>query len=135
VPDGLAPGSPGSPGTFEVEGDSLFFTPRFPFVDGARYVLVVDGERWVLERPSRAGLQSTEVETIYPTASIVPLNLLKLYVAFSAPMSEGTALRAVSVRRASDGQPVDGVFLPMDPELWDPRRTRVTTTDSPSRSG
>jgi hypothetical protein len=39
----------------------------------------------------------------------------------------------VSVRRASDGQPVDGVFLPMDPELWDPRRTRVTMLLDPGR--
>ncbi len=63
----------------------------------------------------------------------MPLNLLKLYLLFSAPMSEGRALQAVTVRRASDGEPVEGVFLPMEPELWDPRRTRLTMLLDPGR--
>lgn len=132
-PDGLAAGSPGSPGTFELEGDSLYFTPRFPFGGGTRYVVVADGEIWPLDRPPRASLPTTEVAAIRPSAPVIPLNLLKLYVLFSARMSEGWALRAVQMSRASDGKVVEGVFLPMEPELWDPRRMRLTMLLDPGR--
>jgi hypothetical protein len=132
LPDGLAAEGAGTPGAFEVEDGTLFFTPRFPFVDGASYVLVVDGERWPLERPSAPGEPTTEVAAIHPAASVVPVNLLKLYLLFSAPMSEGSALRAVSVRTA-DGEPLEGVFLPMEPELWNSRRTRLTMLLDPGR--
>jgi len=96
-------------------------------------VVVVDGESWPLDRPPRASLPSTDVAAIYPTAPVIPLNQLKLYLHFSAPMSEGWAGRAVSVSRASDGRDVEGVFLPMEPELWDRRRMRLTMLLDPGR--
>ena len=122
-------------GRFEVVGDDdIRFIPRFPFVAGTPYSLLVDGAEVarVVAPPARAA-ESTHVVAIYPTAREVPLNLLKVYIRFSAPMSEGWAARAVQVHRADDGQPLEGVFLPAEPELWDPGRRRLTLLLDPGR--
>jgi hypothetical protein len=112
----------------------LRFVPRFPLRHGVRYTLLVDG----LEVASTAVAPSmaaarTRVTAIYPTAARVPLNLLKIYLQFSAPMSEGLAQARVHVHRADSGQVLGGVFLPMEPELWDPGRTRLTLLLDPGR--
>jgi hypothetical protein len=121
-------------GRFEMDGDAVCFITRFAFLPGTSYsLMVVDSEVGSLVRPARAGPASTRVVAIYPTAERVPLNLLKVYVHFSAPMSEGESSRCVSVRRADTGEALDGVFLPMDPELWDSRRRRLTLLLDPGR--
>ena len=70
---------------------------------------------------------------MYPTADEVPVNLLKIYVHFSDRMSEGWAKRAVRVRRGDNDEPLDDVFLPMEPELWDSERCRLTLLLDPGR--
>ena len=70
---------------------------------------------------------------IYPTASTIPRNQLKLYVEFSAPMSEGEVARRVGIRLAATGEPIDAAFLPMEPELWDRAHARVTILFDPAR--
>jgi hypothetical protein len=121
-------------GRFEIDGDSVCFVPRFAFLPATTYSLIVDDtEVGSLVRPARTSPATTEVVAIYPSAASVPLNLLKVYVHFSAPMSEGESVRAVSVRRADTGEQLDGVFLPMDPELWDSGRRRLTLLLDPGR--
>jgi hypothetical protein len=130
-------------GHFAVKHDTVWFRPRFPFLGGHTYALLVaDGsarwhdegaERWTLRRPRRLGVESTLVVAIHPTADEVPLNLLKLYVEFSAPMSEGCAQASISIRRAGDRTPIDFVFAPMEPELWDPAHRRLTVLLDPGR--
>ena len=61
------------------------------------------------------------------------MNLLRVYVHFSAPMSEGWAARAITVRRADTGERLDDVFLPTESELWDAGRTRLTMLLDPGR--
>ena len=70
---------------------------------------------------------------IYPTAAELPVNLLRVYVHFSAPMSEGWAARAIRVSREDTGETLDDVFLPPEPELWDPERKRLTMLLDPGR--
>ena len=48
-------------------------------------------------------------------------------------MSEGYAREAIRVRRADGGEVIGGVFLDMDPELWDPERRRLTLLLDPGR--
>ena len=131
---------PAIAGTFTMDGDSVVFAPRFPFVDGVEYSLLVDREGeptgpevWTIERPAPALNPTARVTAICPTAVEVPVNLLKVYIHFSAPMSEGWAGRAVKVRREQTGQILDGVFLPPEPELWDPERRRLTMLLDPGR--
>ncbi len=69
---------------------------------------------------------------IWPTAAQVPRNLLRLYVLFSAPMSEGYA--AGHIRILDDaGQPMAGALLPAADELWDADRHRITVLLDPAR--
>lgn len=146
-------------GRFELEDDAICFIPRFPFVDGTSYSLLVEStlgktarrplsptlpgeggrgmlshfEAFTIQRPARNTTPATRVVAIYPSADELPVNQLKLYVHFSRPMSEGWALRAVHVRRADTGEPLEGVFLSMEPELWDPQRQRLTLLLDPGR--
>lgn len=121
-------------GTFEREGDALIFTPRFLFVEGVRYTLLVDGEPVAsLVRPTAPAPAITTVTGIFPTGGSVPVNLLRMYVQFSAPMSEGCVSRAVTVSAADTGEPLLHTLLDMTPELWDPARTRLTLLFDPGR--
>ena len=130
-------------GRFEIAGDTIFFVPRFPFLAGIRYSLLVEPEQsengvdapevWTIERPADPGTPATDVTAIYPTADKLPVNQLRLYVHFSGPMSEGQAARAVHVRRADNQKLLEGVFLAMEPELWDPGHRRLTLLLDPGR--
>lgn len=129
-------------GRFELDGDAVCFVPRFPFVDGTSYSLLVDSnpdeggsdlEVWTVKRPARASAPTTDVVAIYPSSDELPVNLLKLYVHFSGPMSEGWAARAVRVRRGDNGEPLEHVFVAMEPELWDRERRRLTLLLDPGR--
>ena len=129
-------------GSFEIDGDVVYFTPRFPFQDGMRYSLLVDPVNvpaaggppgvWTIKRPSAEGAPTTAVLAIYPSAEVLPVNHLRFYVHFSAPMSEDGAARAVQLHRADNGQPLAGVFRE-GPELWDGARRRLTFLLDPAR--
>ena len=84
-------------------------------------------------RPLPDAVFTTEVVAIYPTAAELPVNLLRVYVHFSASMSEGWAARAIRVTREDTGETLDDVFLPPEPELWDPERKRLTMLLDPGR--
>ena len=127
-------------GRFSVDMDSVCFLPRFPFMDGVGYSFLVGAggwfdspEVWTIQRPLTPSAPATEVVAIYPSAAEVPVNLLKVYVHFSGPMSEGWADRAVRVCREDTGEALEGAFLPPDPELWDPARRRLTMLLDPGR--
>ena len=119
-------------------------SPAFPFVAGASYSLVArpSSSQRVritapaivhIRRPANEAEPTAFVSGIYPDVAAVPVNLLKFYVQFSEPMSEGRAQRAIRVCRDDTGQPLEGVFVPMDPELWDPARQRMTLLLDPAR--
>ena len=127
-------------GHFTAEQDAVFFVPRFPFMEGTEYSLVVGLDRqqekpevWAILRPATPRAPATEVMAIYPTAAELPVNLLRIYVHFSGPMSEGWANRAIKVCREDTGAILEAVFLPPDPELWDSDRRRLTMLLDPGR--
>ena len=124
-------------GRFAVEGQAVRFTPALPFVAGMDYAVVErgPGEARVrhITRPARQAAADTAVAGIYPTAATVPLNLLKIYVQFSGPMSEGRAARAVEVVREDTGARLEDVFHQGRSELWDPERRRLTLLLDPGR--
>ncbi|HWD23944.1 MAG TPA: hypothetical protein VG368_00625, partial [Acidimicrobiales bacterium] len=115
------------------EGDELCFVPRFAFVEGTTYAVVVEGvTAALLLRPRPRRPATTEVLEIYPTTTEVPCNLLRLYVRFSAPMSEGYAARHLRLVDGA-GNAMVGALLPMEHELWDGRRSRLTVLLDPAR--
>jgi hypothetical protein len=115
------------------DGKDLCFVPRFGFVDRTTYTVLVEGVaaavlvcRWP-DRPS-----TTEVLDIHPTATRVPRNLLRFYVRFSAPMSEGCATRNVHLVDDA-GDAMVGALLPTEHELWDAAHRRLTVLLDPAR--
>jgi hypothetical protein len=126
-------GLPAMAGQIVAAGDDLCFVPRFALVEGTTYSVLVNGvETRRLRRPLSAAPPTTEVLEIYPTAGEVPRNLLRLYVKFSAPMSEGQALQHVDALDGA-GEPIVGAILPGEYELWDAAHTRLTILFDPAR--
>ncbi|GAA5186064.1 hypothetical protein GCM10023322_31470 [Rugosimonospora acidiphila] len=125
--------APPMAGQLVRDGTGLCFIPRFPFVAGTAYAVAVNGVRVAdLVRPRPPDAASTGVLVIYPTARVVPRNLLRFYVWFTAPMSEGEAARRV--RLVNDaGEELPDALLPMEYELWDPERRRLTVLMEPAR--
>jgi hypothetical protein len=116
----------------------LRFRPRFPLEPGVTYraVLRPPGAATVsadfaLPKAS-AGMPSTVVARVAPAADVLPENLLKFYVEFSAPMSRGQAYDHVRLLDGS-GRPLDLPFLELGEELWDPRGVRFTLLFDPGR--
>jgi hypothetical protein len=121
-------------GRFEIEEHVLRFIPRYPPLAGMRYVAKFGSNRLeaVYSPPAKADSPLARVVAVYPTADVVPENLLKLYLHFSAPMSRGEAYRRVRVRDAS-GKPLERPFLEIGEELWDPGGMRLTLLFDPGR--
>ena len=120
-------------GRLAADGADTCFVPRFGFADGTAYAVTVDGAAaGVLARPRLDRPATGRVLAIYPSAAQVPRNLLRCYVWFSVPMSEGGA--AGHVRLADDaGVPRPGALLATEQELWDPGRRRLTVLLDPAR--
>jgi hypothetical protein len=115
------------------QGLDVSFIPRYPFVDGTPYTVSVGGATAaVLVRPVSEGTATTTVCTIHPTIGVVPRNLLRFYVTFSAPMSEGWAASCVTLVDAA-GDAMIGALLPTEHELWDAERRRLTVLLDPAR--
>jgi hypothetical protein len=74
----------------------------------------------------------TRVTAIYPTVNRVPANLLKVYVEFSAPMSDGEAEQRLHLYDAR-GHEMPRAFLHVDAELWNDTHTRLTVLFDPGR--
>jgi hypothetical protein len=120
-------------GRLAPDGAGACFVPRFGFVDGTAYAVTVDGQAaGVLARPRPARPATAQVLAIHPAAGEVPRNLLRCYLWFSAPMSEGQA--AAHVRLTDDaGTPLPGALLPAEHELWDGGHRRLTVLLDPAR--
>lgn len=125
-------------GSYEVVDSVLRFTPRFRLAPGTTYVAVwrkTEESTWLessytLPMPN---LQpSTEVVAIYPTADVVPQNLLRIYLHFSAPMSRGRAREHIRLVEEG-GEIVEGPFVAPERELWSPDTTRLTLFFDPGR--
>ncbi len=132
-------------GTYRIDGDALCFEPRFPLEPGMRYRAAFDENRIpgatgtgtrlltaVFELPPRSLKPSTVVTHIYPSAGVLPENLLKFYLHFSAPMSRGHIYDFIHLRD-EQGKDVELPFLEIDEELWDPAMTRLTLFIDPGR--
>lgn len=69
---------------------------------------------------------------IYPTAKVLPENLLRVYVYYPRTMASSAGLPDVRLLDA-DGRPMDGVFLPTREDLWSRDRRRLTVLLDPGR--
>ncbi len=125
-------GAPPLDGTYSLVNGENRFVPRYPPQPGASYRVTMTSESVVVRIPARAARTPAEVSQVYPTAPVVPENLLKFYLQFSAPMSRGEAVRRIHLLKAN-GEEVRAPFLEIDEELWDRDARRLTLLFDPGR--
>ena len=82
--------------------------------------------------PERIVSDPTIVEAVYPSTNLLPENLLKFYIHFSAPMSRGEIYRFIRLLDGSK-QVVELPFLEIEEELWDSDQRRLTLFIDPGR--
>ena len=137
-------------GTYAVSHDAIHFSPLFDFDPGRSYRVVFDPARlpsrlngvtgaWrsrlideTVREPAPEQRPATTVVEVYPTADVVPENLLRLYISFSAPMSRGSGTDHVHLLDGN-GHVVADPFLPLDVGLWNEHGTRYTLLFDPGR--
>lgn len=119
------------------QGD-LYFEPQFPLQRGVNYRAVFRPDPRspaiiaMFKLPPQKVEPTTVIKAIYPTADVVPENLLKFYVHFSAPMSRGHIYEHIHLTDER-GKDVELPFLEIDEELWDPPMKRLTLFIDPGR--
>jgi hypothetical protein len=146
-------------GSYRIDADIIRFKPRFPLQPGMTYRAdfdpallhsltdgltraeggAIDPPRSAAKLkadyslPQRVARSTTRVVSVWPSRQLLPENLLRFYVLFSAPMSRGEAYRRIKLIDASTGKLVDAPFLELDEELWSPDGTRFTLLFDPGR--
>ena len=134
-------------GSYRIEDNLVRFRPKFPLEPSLTYEAVFDPSKLpgtrvdpgnvapivaTLTLDAAPTAATTTLDRIDPIAEIVPENLLKFYLTFSAPMSRGHAYQRVRVLD-SNGKPLDLPFLEIGEELWDRTNTRLTLLFDPGR--
>lgn len=140
--------APGILGTYAVTGDTLRFTPQFALDPGREYIVRFDPAHLpgtagsgtsaaapivaTVGTPAKHVVPSTTVARVFPSGDTVPENLLRMYVEFSAPMGRPSGITHMKLLDAA-GDEIEGAFLPLDYEFWDPAHTRFTAFLDPGR--
>jgi hypothetical protein len=129
-------------GDYRVENGVLRFVPKFPLVTGVKYRAVFRPGQLpgssapdlvsTFQLPTTQKTPTTVVTRIFPSADVLPENLLKFYIHFSAPMQGGNIYEHIRLLNEA-GKPVELPFLEIDEELWNPDMTRLTLFIDPGR--
>jgi hypothetical protein len=125
-------------GRYRTEPGRLYFEPRFPLERGVNYRAVFRASPKALaiiasfKLPLESAEPTTVVAQVYPSADVLPENLLKFYVHFSAPMSRGRIYEHIHLLDER-GKEVELPFLEIDEELWDGAMKRLTLFIDPGR--
>lgn len=130
-------------GTYRVQGNRLRFEPQFPLEPGLAYRAEFHPAQLpgkvkglpltsTFRLPPRNVTPTTIVTAVYPSSEVVPENLLKFYLHFSAPMQRGGIYEFIQLCD-DQSKPVELPFLEIDEELWDSTLTRLTLFIDPGR--
>jgi Bacterial Ig-like domain len=119
-------------GEWADKGGRMLFTPMVPFTHGLRYSVIykekVVGSFDVPFYPN----SKKPTLSIYPSQDTLPENILKMYFQFTEPMVEGQSLKHVSLLN-KNGDTLAGIFLELQPELWNTEGTMLTLWFDPGR--
>lgn len=116
-----------------VEDEQVLITPLLPLLPGAEYSVIYAKQLlgYILV-PAGGQKFPPSVIATYPSTDTVPENLLKIYLNFSAPMREGEALKHIFLI-GEEQDTLPGIFLDLQPELWNSERTVLTLWLDPGR--
>ena len=133
---------PAVSGDWEVADGEVGFEPHFPYAPGVRYrarfepgavgLLGLEALTAEFALPKPEPATPPEVTAVFPSADVLPENLLRLYIHFSRPMRRGGA-QASTALLAGDGAPVPDALYRAPVELWDPAMRRLTVLLDPGR--
>lgn len=125
-------------GRFICNAGNLIFTPYYPFEKGLTYTVrtkhlgtnVYSYRTFVLETSEKH--DAAELLCIYPSADVLPENLLRIYFYFSTPMKKGEVLKHI---RLVDSAGIEDMhaFMQFKQELWSPDGKRLTLLFDPGR--
>ena len=132
-------------GRWRLEDSAIRFEPRFPIAPGLELVARWHGSSAPLTEgsptpnlearhrvPDLERPPATRVLAVYPSAPVVPANLLRFYLHFSAPMSARHVVP--HVRLVDDaGGTIQTAFVEIPEGLWAPERRRLTLLVHPGR--
>jgi hypothetical protein len=133
----------------QVTASALRLEPRFPFAGGLTYVAVfrpdaLDRLLGTRRTPAPRDVTLTlavprpppsapaVVSAVYPSGTVVPANLLRFYLHFSAPMDRREVYEHVRILDRH-GKEVAAPFVRPETRLWDPAGQRVTLLFDPGR--
>jgi hypothetical protein len=130
-------------GAYSLDGSVARFTPAFPLDAGRQYQVRFDASSVLRDstnaplvatigRPAEHTVPTTTVARIYPTASAVPENVLRMYVEFSGPMGRKSGIEYIKLLD-HEGKEIPGAVLPLDYEFWSPDHRRFTIFFDPGR--
>ena len=128
---------PAAVGQYAIEDGRVRFTPMFPLDAGRQYHVTFtppggDAISATVALPPPDTTPKTVVSQVYPTATVIPENQLRLYIHFSAPMGMRGGLDFIHLLDEAGKEIVDP-FLPLDAEFWNEDRTRYTVFFDPKR--
>ena len=132
-------------GRYRINANAIRFEPRFALEPGLRYRAVFrpgllpnsststnESLASVFRVADRSVTTPTFVSQVYPSGDVVPENLLKFYLHFSAPMSRGRIYDHIHLINDA-GREIELPFLQLDEELWNAGMTRLTLFIDPGR--
>ena len=141
-------------GSYAIADGELAFTPAAPLAPGAMYHIVflppglseadsraafragfvtVTGKgklELIHQVPEPAKSSTPAVQSLHPSADVLPANHLKFYITFSEPMEQGVFMERIKLLRG-DGSEIAGPFR--ETELWSPDKKRLTIWLHPGR--
>jgi len=137
--------APSMLGDYTVLDGVVRFTPLFPFDQGRQYHVRFEPARLpggaadaggaietTVGRPAATAVPATTVARVYPSGDIVPENLLRMYVEFSAPMGRKSGVEYIALLD-HQGKEIEGAVLPLEYEFWSPDHKRFTIFFDPGR--
>jgi hypothetical protein len=130
-------------GKYVLTSATLEFTPVYPFDAGRRYVATFDPTMLPTPRGTGAVRETfqpaasnrspaTTVVRVLPTSDVLPENLLRLYLEFSAPMAREHGRDFLKLEDER-GREVPDAFLALDVDFWSPDGRRYTLLFDPGR--
>jgi hypothetical protein len=125
-------------GRFSYSANYLIFTPYYPFEKGLTYTVRTKDLNTGKYFNSDFVLESIEKEDvaellhIFPSAEVLPENLLRFYLYFNTPMRKGEAMKHIQLVD-SKGNKDTQAFIQFKQELWSPDGKRLTLLFDPGR--
>ncbi len=136
--------TPAMLGSYQTSPKTVTFVPQYRLTPGLKYRATLNLSKLpgytgksalITSTHTVAALKltpTTVVSQVYPSADVLPENLLKFYLHFSAPMNGGHIYDHIHLLNSA-GKAVELPFLEIDEELWNPEMTRLTLFIDPGR--